>query len=94
MFLVSCRAAKKAKHLGVHATEEEAARVYDKAVLMMQGLANKGLNFLDSKCPCASCGYTVSGPLIANTGVWRQHNRSVKALELCLSAHHMCHQHT
>jgi hypothetical protein len=44
------RAAKKAKHLGVHATEEEAARVYDKHVLMMQGLANKGLNFLDSEC--------------------------------------------
>jgi hypothetical protein len=40
---------KKARHLGVFHSEEEAARVYDRHVLMAQGRNNKGLNFSDSE---------------------------------------------
>lgn len=43
------RVLKKARHLGVFSSEEEAARVYDRNVLASQGLKNKGLNFADSE---------------------------------------------
>jgi hypothetical protein len=33
----------------VFSNEEEAARVYDRQVLITQGINNKGLNFTDSE---------------------------------------------
>lgn len=43
------RVHRKAKHLGVYSNEEEAARVYDRQVLITRGLNSKGLNFPDSE---------------------------------------------
>jgi hypothetical protein len=42
------RASKKARHVGVYSSEEEAARAYDKEVIATQGAKNTGLNFRDS----------------------------------------------
>eukprot|EP00879_Flechtneria_rotunda_P025004 GHRR01026533.1.p1 GENE.GHRR01026533.1~~GHRR01026533.1.p1 ORF type:complete len:778 (+),score=348.07 GHRR01026533.1:1-2334(+) len=42
------RVKKKARHVGVYDSQEEAARAYDKEVLMTQGAKNTGLNFRDS----------------------------------------------
>lgn len=47
--LCLCRVHKKARHLGVFTDEAEAARVYDRQVLIAQGINNKGLNFNDSE---------------------------------------------
>lgn len=42
------RVSKKARHVGVYSSEEEAARAYDLEVIATQGAKNTGLNFRDS----------------------------------------------
>eukprot|EP00878_Enallax_costatus_P011555 GHUV01012063.1.p1 GENE.GHUV01012063.1~~GHUV01012063.1.p1 ORF type:complete len:218 (+),score=60.12 GHUV01012063.1:206-859(+) len=42
------RVSKKARHVGVYGSEEEAARAYDREVIATQGAKNTGLNFRDS----------------------------------------------
>jgi hypothetical protein len=44
------RVERKARHLGVFSSEEDAARAFDKEVIRTQGANNSGLNFRDSEC--------------------------------------------
>lgn len=74
------RLSKKARHVGVYGSEEEAARAYDREVITAQGAKNTGLNFRNSEC---SHGWTAGqlrtswiktsacGPCPMNPCIWQ-----------------------